>query len=217
MDFTHFGHACLLVENDGARVLIDPGAFSSGWQDLTDIDAVLITHQHFDHFDQGGVQTLLQDNPGARLVVEAATAAHCSDRLAERAETVSPGDDLTIAGVDLTIVGGEHATIHADVPRIPNIGLFFPASGFLHPGDELAVPSVEVQILALPVSGPWQRLSDAVDYLRAVAPAVAFPVHEAVLSKPEIWYRYLDALKPAGTDFRVLPPAVPSTVVASPR
>jgi uncharacterized membrane protein YpjA len=52
----------------------------------------------------------------------------------------------------------------------------------LHPGDAYDVVTSQVDVLALPVWAPWAKLSDTVDYLRAVHPAVAVPVHEAPLS-----------------------------------
>ena len=35
MDITHLGHSCLLVESAGTRVLLDPGTFSHGFEELT--------------------------------------------------------------------------------------------------------------------------------------------------------------------------------------
>ena len=51
MRITSLGHACLLVETGDQRILIDPGTFSPGFQDLTDLDAIVVTHQHADHVD----------------------------------------------------------------------------------------------------------------------------------------------------------------------
>ena len=53
MRITHLGHAAVLVETDDARVLIDPGNFSTGWHGLTDLDAILVTHQHPDQLRPG--------------------------------------------------------------------------------------------------------------------------------------------------------------------
>ncbi len=208
MKITHLGHACLLVETDGARVLVDPGAFSEGFDDLTDVDAVLVTHQHFDHFEPERVAALLAANPAAPLVVEQATSAVVSESVgADRVHVVAPGDHFDVKGVEVEVVGGTHATIHRDIDLIPNIGFYFPASGLLHPGDEFNPPAVDVRLLALPISGPWQKLSDTVDYLRAVNPERAFPIHEGVTSRPALFHTYLENLKPASTQFQVLEPA----------
>ncbi|GAA1515379.1 MBL fold metallo-hydrolase [Nocardioides humi] len=204
MKITHFGHACILVESGGARVLLDPGTFSTGYTELTELDAVLVTHQHFDHLDTEALAPLLDRNPAVTFVVEAATAGQLPDAVSGRAHVVAPGDRFDVSGLDVQVVGGTHALIHADVPRIPNVGFYFHDFGLLHPGDELTPPNLEVELLALPISGPWQKLSDTVDYLRAVAPATAFPIHEAVTSRPGLFHAYLESLKPASTVFRVL-------------
>lgn len=207
MKITHLGHACLFVETGGARILIDPGTFSAGYAELPDVDAVLITHKHFDHFDQAGVRRLMDANPKATLVLEQATADEAGDTLdRDRTQLIAPGDKFDIRGVEIQAVGGTHAQIHADIELIPNIGYFFADCGLLHPGDEFFVPSFDVAVLALPVSGPWQALADVVDYIRAVNPPAAFPMHEAVLARPQIYYNYIDSLKPKSTTFQVLEP-----------
>jgi len=58
MKLTHLGHACLLVETGGARLLIDPGTMST-FEDVRDLDAVLVTHQHPDHVDASRLMALL--------------------------------------------------------------------------------------------------------------------------------------------------------------
>jgi L-ascorbate metabolism protein UlaG (beta-lactamase superfamily) len=211
MKITHLGHACLLVETDGARILMDPGTMSEGFAEQQDIDAILITHRHFDHFDTAGVSALMDANPEATLVVEQSSVDLIPESVeSARTQGVSPGDRFDVKGVEILTVGGTHAMIHRDIEIIPNVGFYFEDTGLLHPGDEFTPPIVDVELLALPVSGPWQSLADAVDYLRVVNPTHAFPIHEATLAHPKIWYNYLDSLKPKSTEFQVLEPNTPS-------
>ena len=44
MQLRKYGHACLLVEDGGARVLIDPGSYSRGFEEVEGLTAVLVTH-----------------------------------------------------------------------------------------------------------------------------------------------------------------------------
>ncbi len=44
-ELVHLGHACVVVDTGTSRILLDPGAFSDGWQTLEGLDAILVTHQ----------------------------------------------------------------------------------------------------------------------------------------------------------------------------
>ena len=97
MLITHLGHSCLLVEVDGARLLLDPGVFSRGFEELTGLDAVLITHQHADHVDVERLPTLLEANDGALLVAEPETAAELRQAGIE-AQPLHAGDSIEVGG-----------------------------------------------------------------------------------------------------------------------
>ena len=190
MHLTHLGHACLLVETDGARVLMDPGVFSDGFADLTDLTAVVVTHQHSDHVDVERLPALLAANPGARLVAEPETAHQLRDASLD-AQPLHPGDEIDLDGVPLRAAGGHHAVIHPDIPRVGNVGLMLGRSTsdggsglLLHPGDAYDVAPSGVDVLALPLWAPWSKTWEMVEYLRAVSPAVAVPVHEGPLQPP---------------------------------
>ena len=63
MELTHFGHSCLLAEFGVARLLFDPGTFSHGFEGITGLSAILITHQHPDHADPQRLPALVEANP----------------------------------------------------------------------------------------------------------------------------------------------------------
>ena len=189
MRITHLGHACLLVEVAGRRVLVDPGAFSRDWHVLPDLDAVLITHQHPDHVDAERLPTVLAGSPGARVLVEAALADDVTllglDEGDERVARFSPGDRVDLGGVVVEGVGGRHAVIHDDVDRIGNVGLLLRADGeptLFHPGDAYEYAPDGVDVLAVPLVAPWAAFKETVEFVRAVAPRGVIPIHDALLS-----------------------------------
>jgi len=210
MRLTHFGHACLLVQTASARLLIDPGTFSSGFEDERELTAVLITHQHADHVDTTRLAALLDANPGVELVADTATAEQLAGH-GITARAASAGERFDFGGTTVDTVGGKHAVIHEDIPVVPNIG-YLVDDVLLHPGDSFHVPDRKVDVLALPTGAPWLKASEAIDYLRAVAPRLAVPIHEAVLARPEMMYGMFERLGPSSSTVRVLTPGEPAEV-----
>ncbi|MFC4005513.1 MBL fold metallo-hydrolase [Prauserella oleivorans] len=204
MHIAHYGHACVLIETERARILIDPGAFSAGFESLRDLDAVFITHQHFDHIDTEKLPALLAANPGAQLVTDPGSR-ETVEKAGLDSRTVQPGDAFEVGGSAVHVVGGQHATIHTDIPVVPNVGFVIDHGAFYHPGDSFFVPDQEIDVLGLPTAAPWLKAGEAVDYLRAVAPRLAVPIHEAVLANPAMHYGLFTNLAPDGTEVRVLP------------
>jgi L-ascorbate metabolism protein UlaG (beta-lactamase superfamily) len=207
MRLTHYGHACVLLELP-QRVLIDPGGYSFGFEHLTDLDLVLITHSHADHVDVDRLRYLLRGSPQA-TVVHSPGAAHALSGL--DATVAEPGDKLSIAGVDITVTGsGVHALVHPDLP-VPDNNGYLLNGAVLHPGDALDRVGEPVDVLLVPAGGPWMKIGEAVEYLRAVAPRVAVPIHQAGLAPvhQRLHRQLLSNLAPRGTEVVDVDHAVP--------
>lgn len=205
MHLTHFGHSCLLAEFGQTKILFDPGTFAHGFEGITGLSAILVTHQHPDHIDVSRLPALLEGNPNAVLYADPQT----TEQLGEPCRAVHVGDELAVEQLSIRAVGGRHAVIHPEIPVIENIS-FLVGDGehharLMHPGDALFVPEEPVDVLATPAAAPWMKISEAVDYLRAVAPERAVPIHQGVVA-PEargIYYGRLTEM--TTTDFQVLP------------
>jgi L-ascorbate metabolism protein UlaG (beta-lactamase superfamily) len=180
MRLTKLGHACVRFEKDGAVLVIDPGAFS-GDDALTGANAVLITHEHFDHIVPDSLRAALDADPGLQLWSTAAVAGQFPGR-ADRVHVVDHGDTFTAAGFDVHAYGSEHAVLHQDIPMIANVGFMIDGEVF-HPGDALTVPEDPVGTLLLPASAPWLKLSEMIDYARTVDPRRGYTIHDALFSE----------------------------------
>jgi L-ascorbate metabolism protein UlaG (beta-lactamase superfamily) len=179
---THFGHASVLVEtDDGRRSLFDPGTYSSGFESLTALDLILLTHAHPDHVDAERLAALRKMNEQAVLIATAEAAVAAGDSRPEDriVDGVAP---FTAAGVKIQPTGGTHAIIHPDLPQVDNSG-FILDDLVWHPGDALDAESRTVDVLLLPVGGPWMKISEAIDFARRVAPRVIVPIHQGGLAE----------------------------------
>jgi L-ascorbate metabolism protein UlaG (beta-lactamase superfamily) len=174
VQLTKYGHACVRI-TEGDRVLvIDPGTLSEAAA-LDGATAVLITHEHADHIDTAKLAAARERDPGLAVFTHPELAA------AGGASPVAVGDTFTAAGFTVRVVGGAHAEIIDGLPGCPNIG--FVVDGLYHPGDSLFVPDFAVDTLLVPASGPWLKLGEAIEFVRAVGPARVFPIHDALLSQ----------------------------------
>jgi L-ascorbate metabolism protein UlaG (beta-lactamase superfamily) len=121
------GHACVELHDRGSRVVIDPGSVRHGGV-LESADAVLVTHEHFDHFSESRVREALEKNPALqvwtvrRLPKPPGPAG--SGELGHRRASASQA-----AGISARPTSSQHAAVHADVPQVVNAG-FLLATAF---------------------------------------------------------------------------------------
>jgi L-ascorbate metabolism protein UlaG (beta-lactamase superfamily) len=179
MELTKFGHACVRVEEGGRRLVIDPGGLTDP-KALDGATAVLVTHEHFDHFAEGTLRSAAEANRELEIWTNDVVAGQLAG-LGSRLHTVGEGESFTAAGFEVKVYGTWHAVIHPDIPRVRNIG-FLVDDTLLHPGDALTVPDTAIDTLLLPVHAPWSTVGHLIDYVRAVAPQRAFAVHDGALN-----------------------------------
>jgi L-ascorbate metabolism protein UlaG (beta-lactamase superfamily) len=175
---TKFGHACVRLEKDGRSVVIDPGGMTPEADAVDGVEAILVTHEHFDHFAPERVRQAAEANPGLRVYTCAGVARHLAD-LGERVTVLEEGQRVPVAGFEVTAVGHTHQAGHPDVPPVDNVGFLLDGAVF-HPGD--ALTPVEVPTLLVAGQAPWMSFADLVMYLRAVAPQRAFAIHDGLLN-----------------------------------
>ncbi|MDO5696369.1 MAG: MBL fold metallo-hydrolase [Dermatophilus congolensis] len=183
MRLTHFGHSCLLAEIADQRILLDPGGFSAGFEQVTGLDAIVVTHQHPDHWDADRLPDLVRANPNAQLLVEAETGEILRGKGLDAVDLAS-GTPVALGSVTLNPVGDKHAVIHEDIPRIHNTGVVLRAEGepsVFHPGDALDAAPGEVDVLCVPVNAPWCAMKETIEFVRRIGSETLVPIHDGLL------------------------------------
>lgn len=192
-----------MVETGGKRILIDPGMYSRGQNFVKGVSAVLITHEHLDHLHLESLRVVIENNPGVRVL----TTAGAGQLLAAEGvahEVLAHCLSTKIGCVDIKGFGKKHAEIYRTVPPVDNTG-FLIGGKFFYPGDAFTDPGVPVEILALPFSAPWLKISEAIDYAKQLKPKACFPVHDGLLkSLGPVRVLTEKILKEAGIKFQVI-------------
>ncbi|MQY12819.1 hypothetical protein SRB5_29580 [Streptomyces sp. RB5] len=171
MRLIKYTHSCVRYEQPGGGVLvIDPGIWSEP-EALRGADAVLISHEHADHIDPAH----LKDHPATVY------APADADLPGVDFVPVTAGETFTAAGFRISAHGGRHALIYGDEPNCANLAYL--VDGVYHPGDSLHVPDAPVETLLVPLHGSWMRVSEAIDFVRAIAPERAFGIHDAQINE----------------------------------
>lgn len=203
MQVTKYAHSCLRIEHDGGVLVLDPGVFSETAA-LDGADAVLITHEHPDHVNVEALTQALERRPIP--VHGPASLAGVLGDAAEALTVVTPGESFTAAGVPVRTYGGQHAVIHPDLPVVPNVG-YLVNDVVYHPGDSLVVPEdVQVDTLFAPIHAPWNKFSEVLDFIRAVAPRRAYALHDALLNGNGLGVLDRQYAAMSKTDYRRLEP-----------
>jgi L-ascorbate metabolism protein UlaG (beta-lactamase superfamily) len=204
---TKYTHSCLRIDSGDSVLVVDPGGFSERVA-LTGADAVLITHEHFDHLDVDALADALAGNPGLRIFAHPEVLPKLT-AFADVAVAVTPGEQFAAAGFAVTAFGGEHAVIHPDIPQVANLGYLIVGDddSVYHPGDSFTVPAgAVVDTLFVPLNAPWMRLAESIDFVRAVRPRRAYALHDALLTEAgaKISDGHLERL--SGTAYAHVPP-----------
>ena len=179
MRITKHEHAGLRLDVGGKLLLIDPGGFTLPLDGIVDTVAVVLTHEHADHWTPEHLERILKAAPGIPIFAPEGVAKAASDF---DITVVSAGDVVEVEPFTLQFFGGEHILIHESLPIVQNVGVLV-NDQLYYPGDSYTVPEgVDVQLLAAPLGGPWLKIGEAMDFVLAVKPRRAFGTHDMTLS-----------------------------------
>lgn len=181
MKIKKIGHCCLIVESHGKRIMTDPGSFTVEAQaQEKNIDIVLITHEHGDHLHVDSLLEVLKNNSQAKVI----TNEGVGKILAEsgiKYEVIENKIPTKISDIEIEAHDCKHEEIFEEYGQVENTAFFIDKRLF-YPGDSYYNPGNPVEILALPVAGPWAKVKDVMRYVLEIKPKACFPVHDGMLN-----------------------------------
>lgn len=195
----------MVVEVNGKRIMTDPGSYSTLQKEENNIDVILFTHEHQDHFHLESLQTVLANNPNAKIITNK-SVGKLLDESGIKYALVSDGESMEVDGVLIEGFGKSHEEIFESFGLVENTGYFINNTLF-YPGDAFYNPQKPVDILALPVAGPWMRMKQAIEYAKEMKPRICFPIHDGMIQPDKPGPLYVlppKILEPLGIEFKVL-------------
>ena len=171
MEITKYTHACVRVTVSGATLLIDPGTWTER-EAFDGVDAVLLTHEHADHADVARLS-------GLSVPIHAPAGASLGKL---GVVPIEPEATVEVAGGRVRAVGARHGLTFRHLPDVANFG-FVVDERLYHPGDALALPGAPVETLLIPISGPWLRLNEALEFVDRVGADRAIGIHDGMLNE----------------------------------
>ncbi len=176
MKLTKYGHACVVLEEQGKKLIIDPGEFTADFGDVDNVAAVVVTHVHGDHLHAANLDKTVAANPDVKVFTTAEVANKWGN---QRAQTVKSGDEQTAGSFALRFYGELHNAVHPDWPQNQNTGVLVNDT-FYYPGDSFVKPDRDVKVLAVPASAPWLKTGESIDFVRDIHPELFFRTHDGL-------------------------------------
>ena len=179
MKLTKYGHACVFIEKDGKKLVIDPGAFTLLPQDISNVVAVVYTHSHGDHVDSGNLDVLVKSNMGITVYAEAETMGELAGVDCKKI-TIDKTQTINESGFELSLYYIDHAVIWKTSP-CKNVAVLVD-DFYYYPGDTFYVIEKPAKIAGVPVSAPWLKLTEAIQFVHDVKAQKVMPTHNGLMN-----------------------------------
>lgn len=201
MKLTKYAHACFFVEEQGQKLIVDPGSFTELPDELDNTVAIIITHEHGDHFSPDNIEKIKAQNPNVQIFA----AREVVEKLPGSTEPAL-AHNYQVGPFSLQFYGGLHETIRSGTPPLSNLGVCI-NDAVAYPGDSYAQVGKRVKVIMAPASAPWLHVSAAYAFTANAQADITIPTHDALLSEigQNIYDAHLKAAaESAGSQYRRL-------------
>ncbi len=182
MKFTKLEHSGCIIENNSKKLVCDPVEFEAKIPKLSNVEVIIITHKHGDHFQPQILEKIVMKNPNVRIF--APQDFEISEINGQKIEKVEAVTGCNTANFSLKFFGRNHMPIIPNKIPCANIGVTI-NDKIVNPGDSFDLPNdlQNPELLLVPSEAPWLKSFESMEYIRNVQPKLVVPVHNAVLSK----------------------------------
>ena len=180
MKLTKYGHACVFVEKNDSRLVIDPGSLTELPDDLSNIVAIICTHMHGDHTDVSNIQRILEQSPDAIVIAHPESLKVLFEIICNKVEIIED-KTLTIGPFKLALSVVDHAVIWQSSP-CKNLTITVDEF-YYYPGDSLVLIDKKVEIVGVPLSAPWLKTAEAIEFARSINARYTMPTHNGLFNE----------------------------------
>jgi len=179
-----YPQSCFLLDFDGTTVLLDPGIHmrekNFDAKKLPEVNIMLITHKHSDHFDQGLVKQILYRD-GSAIITNTEVQQLLKETGLE-CETIEFGDTMVTEVVTIKAhqsVPGQHPQHGGKKPVVTGFAISKDGQSVYHPGDSKIPESIpKANVALVPISGTVTMNPDeGVEFAKKIGADVAIPMH----------------------------------------
>jgi len=189
MKVTRYPQSCLVIQSEQGKIVIDPGINfleHHTFSEIADVDAVLYTHQHGDHYDESIANEL--KTQGVPIYCNESTAK----LVGEGANVIADNQSFTAAGFSITARELAHMPL-ADGSEGPQNTGYIIDGVFFHPGDGKDIDDLLVDNLALPITGPDISMKQAFDFAKKLQAKKVIPIHyDLITTDPHVYKRFAE-------------------------
>lgn len=193
-------HSCLLIEEQGKTILIDPGIFTYQEKalditNLSKLDYLLFTHEHPDHMYIPFLKEIVEKFPDVKIITN-----HAIVRILEKENIKATHEGDAIVSLESV----PHEKLWDTNP--PENSLITVFNKLTTPGDSHHFET-SADILALPIQAPWGATTDAVNLALKLKPKVIIPIHDWMWKdgfRQMMYQRLKEFFETKGIDFKAL-------------
>lgn len=205
MKITKLVHSCLLVEKGDKKILVDPGLYS--WQDekvkstdLSNIYAIVVTHNHPDHLNEDFAKAVIKASPNAKW--------YGTQEIVDVLKGWGTVGLLSSEDKDVQFIKTEHADLSPWFDKQPEHTSYIIFSDMLISGDcQTLTSAYGARILAGAINGgPWGAVVGFSKMIESMSerPKVVIPLHDwhwNEEARKGIYARLPEVLGKFGVDF----------------